>query len=126
MSENPLLDLEPIADQPLPPSVAVSALAMNFALKWHDMRLIKDGTLYQQKKMEGANIQLIDMADVLRTAQQFEAWLLAGQNRHSQMLRDGVIKQFIGTALDILEEASKDLPEDDDTPEEGDAPDKSA
>lgn len=105
MTDNLLAELEPVQDAPLTPSVAISALALNLALKWHDMCLIKDGSLYQQKKLEGANITLIDMPDVLATAQRFEAWLLSGQVRHANILRSGVIDQLVGVVSDIVEGA---------------------
>lgn len=112
MSENPMLDIvEHAGDGPISASTGISALAMNFALKWHDMRIIKDGTLYQQKKMEGANIQIIDLPDVLQTAMQFEAYLLSGPERHAKILKEDIMKRLVGCMTDMVIDAMGDVQE---------------
>lgn len=92
MGENMLNDLEVIGDAPVSPATAIAGLALNFAMKWHDMTLIKDGAMYQQKKLEGANIEVIDFQSVLDTAAKLEAWLIGASDRISgivvQMLAD--------------------------------------
>lgn len=86
--ENPLLNLEGMDSDPLPTSVAISALAMNFAMKWHDMSLIKDGAMYQQKKLEGANIELISLDSVFETAARFERHFLTSSDRIAGIVID--------------------------------------
>jgi hypothetical protein len=45
--ENPMAEdmkvLEPLKDTPIAPAHGIAALALNMALKWHDMSLVKDG-----------------------------------------------------------------------------------
>lgn len=114
MSDNPLLEIEPIKDVPLAPSVAVSALAMNFALKYADTIIIKDGAMYQQKKLEGANIQALSMADVMHYALQFETWLLTGEERQMKLLQSDLAKQLMATIMDVIGEIVEMPSEDDD------------
>lgn len=96
MSGNELLELPELNGVPLSTAHAVSSLALNFALKWHDMRLIKDGAMYQQKKLEGENFQLIDLADVFETAKLIELHILGSPNRLSQALIEGVAEVLLG------------------------------
>lgn len=85
-----LLDMPEIADAPVTPATGIAAIALNFALKWHDMSIVKDGALYQQFKLEGRNIETMDLADVFETAMKFEAHLLGSQNRLSEIIFDAL------------------------------------
>lgn len=104
MSDNELLDIDPIKDAPLSPSVAISALAMNFALKYCDINTVQEGALYQQYKLEGRNMTGLCMDEVLHYARQFEAWLLSGENRHIELMKGEIVEGFISTAMDVLGE----------------------
>jgi hypothetical protein len=97
MSDNPLLDMPELNDVPMSAPHAISSLALNFALKWIDTSMIKDGTLYQQKKMEGANFHVIDLPDVFDIARQFEAHILSSPGRISAM-----VIECVGEAIDQI------------------------
>lgn len=88
-SEN-LLNIPELADTKVSPYIGIAALALNMALKWHDMRLIKDGTLYQQIKLENKPIHEIDMSDILETAHQFEKHLMMSPGRLAKVVLDVV------------------------------------
>lgn len=97
-----MADLAAVKDVPINESLMISTVALNMALRWYDMGIIKDGVLYQQKKMEGANIKLIDLPEVLATAQMFEAHLLAGPNRHAEMMSERIVDKFVHIMGDIV------------------------
>lgn len=103
--------IEHAGDVKIHPSTGMAAIAMNMAMRWHDMCMIKDGALYQQKKVEGANIQVINLNDVLRTAKQIEAWLLTAPNRHAEMLVEGICEGLLQTLDDNTEEGIKRIPD---------------
>lgn len=88
---NDFNDIEPLNNQPLPVAYLIGSVALNLALKWHDMTLIKDGVMYQQKKMEGANITHIDLPDVLETAKVFERHLMASSERVAEIVVDALV-----------------------------------
>jgi hypothetical protein len=82
--------LEPIKDTPIAPAHGIAAIALNMAIKYHDMGMIKDGALYQQYKLEGRNITTIALADVFDTAIKMEAWLLASSERIATLVFDAI------------------------------------
>ena len=94
MSDENLTKIEHLEQAPVSASTAIAALAMNFALKWFDMTMVKDGTLYQQYKMEQRNITVIDFPDILKKAAEFEAWLINSDNRQMEQLTPGLIEEL--------------------------------
>lgn len=117
--------LAPVADVPLSTSTTISALALNFAMKYHESTIIKDGTLYQQFKMEGRNIEVLAFEDVFVTAAKVEAWLLNGPNRHAALLREGIVDQtmnlitsMVGDAIGALADLAADTEDDDEKGED--------
>jgi hypothetical protein len=112
MSDNPLLDIEGMGDASVSPATAVSALALNFAMKFHDIGTVQDGTLYQQLKLEGKNMQPLHIDMIFETALQFERFILESPNRLSAQVMgaaEDVILDMIENALDAPEE---DTPND--------------
>lgn len=87
---NEMKALAPGEDIPVSPAVGVAALALNMALKYHDMGIVKDGTLYQQFKLEGKNVQTIGLAEVFETAIQMEAFLLGASDRIAKLVVDAI------------------------------------
>lgn len=81
--ENLIGELEPIGDTNVAPGVGVAAIAMNMALKFHDITTVQDGTLYQQYKLEGKNLTGLHLDYVFETAMRIEAHLMNGPNRLS-------------------------------------------
>ena len=95
MSENPLLDIEHLNSEPISQGTAVSALALNFAMKYHDINTVQDGTLYQQYKLEGRNMQTLHLDMIFETARRFEAWIIGSPNRLSAMIIEGVAEVLL-------------------------------
>ena len=85
---------EEMNDVRVSPQMGGAALAMNFALKYHDLTTIQEGSLYQQYKLEGRNMRELHLDDVIYTATQIEKHLLFAPNR---------------LALAVLEMASQDV-----------------
>jgi len=103
VDDNPISEVaEHIGGREVDPATGISALALGFALKYHDMMLVKDGVMYQAKKMEGVNFRLIDLPDVLETARQFEAWFLNAPERMCKMIDDGTIAITVDQATGNL------------------------
>src|SRR5882672_2712986 len=82
--------LAPAGDLPIAPAHGIAALALNMALKYHDMGMIKDGQLYQQYKLEGRNIDTIHLEDVFETAIKMEAFLLGASDRIAKLVVDAI------------------------------------
>lgn len=86
----PFAGLESIKDAPIAPAHAIAALALNMAIKYHDMSIIKDGTLYQQYKLEGRNISPMDLDLVFETAIKMEMFLLGASDRIAKLIVDAI------------------------------------
>jgi len=82
--------LETIKDVPIAPAHGIAAIALNMALKYHDMSMVKDGQLYQQYKLEGRNITCIGLEDVFETAMKMEAFLLGSSERIAKIVVDAL------------------------------------
>jgi hypothetical protein len=82
--------LEPLKDTPIAPAHGIAAVALNMAMKYHDIQMIKDGALYQQYKLEGKNFQSLSLADVFETAIQIEAHLLGASDRIAKIVIDAI------------------------------------
>lgn len=83
-------ELAPIGNTPVAPAHGIAAIALNMAMKYHDMQMIPDGLTYQQYKMEGRNIRTIGIVDVFETAEKIEVWLLASSERIANVVIDAV------------------------------------
>lgn len=93
--------LEPIADKPLAPAHAIAAMALNMAIKYHDMSIVKDGAMYQQYKLEGKNLTPLQLDMVFETAIQMEKFLLGASERIAKIV------------VDALEDSIRDEPNTD-------------
>ncbi len=82
--------LAPIADKPLAPAHAIAAMALNMAIKYHDVSVVKDGTLYQQYKLEGKNLQPLCLDMVFETAIRMEKFLLGASERIVKIVVDAL------------------------------------
>lgn len=82
--------LEPISKLPIAPAHVIASLALNMAMKYHDINIVRDGTLYQQYKLEGRNMQNLDLDLVFETAIKIEAHLLRSSERIAQMLIEAI------------------------------------
>lgn len=85
--DHPIPELSPIPQNtPIAPAHGIAAMALGFALKYHDVSTIRDGTLYQQYKLEQRNIREIGLDDVFETAIRIEKHLLASSDRISALI----------------------------------------
>lgn len=82
-------------DTKLGTSQGIAAIALTLAMKYCSINTVQDGTLYQQYKLEGRNIQNLDLQMVFDVAIQIEAHLLASSER---------IATLVVAALDVAEE----------------------
>jgi len=82
--------LAPAGDFPVAPAHGIAALALNMALKYHDMGMIKDGQLYQQYKLEGRNIETLHLEHVFETAIKMERFLLGASDRIAKVIVDAI------------------------------------
>ncbi len=88
---NPLKELAKIAPEtPISAPTGIAAIALQMAMQYHDMGMVKDGALYQQYKLEGRNVTTLTMADVFETAMQIEAHLIGAEDRIAQILLDEI------------------------------------
>ena len=83
-------EMEPIKDAPIVPAHGIAAVALNMAIKYHDMGMIKDGALYQQYKLEGRNIHTLALAEVFETAIKIENHLLGASERIAKIIVDAL------------------------------------
>lgn len=90
MTDDMAKDLAPIADTPIAPAHGIAAIALNMALKYHDINMVKDGVLYQQYKLEGKNFRPFTVDEVFETAMRMEAWLLGASDRIAKIVIDCV------------------------------------
>ena len=99
--------LEPMKDAPLVPAHAVAGLALNMALKYHDINTVQDGALYQQYKLEGKNLHGLHLDMVFHTARLIERFIMDAPNRLSEHILEQVAE---GLAAELAEEAEGDDP----------------
>lgn len=105
-TDDNLLQL-PGTDAPVSPPMGVAMIAFNFALKYHDINTVQDGTLYQQYKLEGKNLHGLHLDAVMETARRIQLHLLTETHEISRLMVEGVIDALIaaeetegGDALD--------------------------
>lgn len=99
---DPFHALEPISDTRVAPATGIAAIALNFALKYHDIATVKDGAMYQQYKLEGRNMRELHLDMVFETAIKMETHLLTSSDR---------IAKIIVEALEVVvEEDNPDAP----------------
>ena len=85
-------ELGPAADARVGPFVGVASIALNMAMKYHDIATVQDGTLYQQYKLEGRNLQPLHIDMVFETAIQIEKHLIDANQRITDLLLDQLAK----------------------------------
>ncbi len=84
-------ELGPAADAPIGPWVGVASIALNMAMKYHDINTIQDGALYQQYKLEGRNMRSLHIDMVFETAMQIEKHLVRSHKR----IADALLEQLV-------------------------------
>lgn len=101
---NPFKELEPIKDTPIAPAVGIAAIALNMAMKYHDIATVQDGALYQQYKLEGRDLVPLHLDMVFETAIRMEAHLLGASERIAKLVVDAI-------SLEVDERESETAPE---------------
>jgi len=90
MTDEPFKALEPIASTPVSPATGIAALALNLALKYHDINTVQDGVLYQQYKLEGKNLPPLHLDHVFETAIRMETFLLGASERIATIVVEAI------------------------------------
>lgn len=75
---------------PMAPAHGIAAIALNMALKYHDINTVQDGVLYQQYKMEGKNLHALHLDHVFETAIRMEMHLLAASDRIAKVVVEAI------------------------------------
>ncbi len=88
--DKPFAELEPLKDAPVAPAHVVASIALNMAMIYHDIGMVKDGALYQQYKLEGKNMVPLHLDMVFETAIKIEAWLLGSSDRIAKLIIDAI------------------------------------
>ena len=88
--QEPFKELEPISGTKVAPAHGIAALALNFAIKYHDINTVQDGALYQQYKLEGRNMRELHLNDVFETAMRMELHLLSASERIAKGVVDAL------------------------------------
>lgn len=86
-----LLQIEGAEDARIAPAMGVAMIALNMALKYHDINTVQDGALYQQYKLEGKNMTGLHLDHVFETARRMERHLLISSREITEMMVSGVI-----------------------------------
>lgn len=86
-----LEELKPIGNAPVAPAHGIAAIALNMALKYHDIATVQDGTLYQQYKLEGKNMQALHLDMIFETAMRMEEYLLGASSRIAKLIVDALV-----------------------------------
>lgn len=86
-----LLTIKGAEDAPVAAPMAVAMIALNMALKYHDINTVQDGALYQQYKLEGKNMTGLHLDHVFETARRIERHLLISSREISEIMVTGVI-----------------------------------
>jgi ribulose 1,5-bisphosphate carboxylase large subunit-like protein len=92
MDKTDFKDLEPVKDIAVAPAHGIAAMALNFALRYHDINTVQDGVLYQQYKMEGKNMVGLHLDHVFETAIRMERHILSSSDRVAVMIMDAVFE----------------------------------
>jgi hypothetical protein len=79
-------ELGPAADARIGPHIGIASIALNMAMKYHDINTIQEGALYQQYKLEGKNIRPLHLDMVFETAIQIEKHLIGAHKRVTDAL----------------------------------------
>jgi hypothetical protein len=111
------LEIKEIKDVPIAPGHAIGAIALNMALKYHDITVVKDGQLYQQYKLEGRNMTNLHLDMVFETAIQIERHLIGASDRIAGLLVEVLVEMPTED-----ESGGEDAPEADPMVGDGDLP----
>lgn len=83
-------ELQPLEHARVGVAHGIAAIALNMAIKYHDIGTVQDGTLYQQYKLEGRNMTVLHLDMVFETAMRIEAHLMGSSQRIASMVIDAL------------------------------------
>lgn len=86
--------LEPIKEAPVMPAHGLAAVALNMAMKYHDINTVQDGALYQQYKLEGKNLPGLNLDMVFETAIAIERHLVGASKRINDHVVDVIVDRM--------------------------------
>ncbi len=73
------------------PAHGIAAIALNMALKYHNINTVQDGVLYQQYKMEGRNMRELHLDMVFETAIRMEQYMLGASQRIASIVMEALV-----------------------------------
>ena len=79
-----------LGDTPVATAPAIAVIALEMAMKYHDINVVKDGALYQQYKLEGRNMRDLHLDMVFETAMKIEVWLLGASERIASLVVEAI------------------------------------
>jgi hypothetical protein len=85
-------ELGPAADAKIGPFIGVASIALNMAMKYHDISTVQDGALYQQYKLEGKNMTALHIDHVFETAIQIEEHLIRANKRVAAVMLSSLVE----------------------------------
>jgi hypothetical protein len=101
---------EQMPDAKVGTAPGIAAIALSMAMKYHDMSMVKDGTLYQQYKLEGKNMMPIHLDMVFETAIQIERHLLASSQRIADLVVEALEVAIVGDEADASNQEGEVAP----------------
>jgi hypothetical protein len=104
--EKPFADLEPAGQLPIGMAQGIAAIALNMAMKYYDITIVKDGTMYQQYKLEGRNMRDLHLDAVFETAIKIEKHLIESNGRIDKIIIEAV-EAVIDEEGDMAENTEK-------------------
>lgn len=91
---NPADALKPLVEAmpntAVAPAHGIAAIALTMAMKYHDINTVQDGTLFQQYKLDGRNMEPLHIDMVFETAIKIERHLLASSERIAALVVDAL------------------------------------
>jgi len=88
---NELQELSSVGgDFPITAAQGTAAIALTMAMKYLDISTVQDGTLYQQYKLEGRNLEPLSIDLVFETAMKIEMYLLSASDRIANLIVDAI------------------------------------
>ncbi len=102
---NPLA-IKGMEDVPIAQPTGIAAIALSMALQYHNINTVQDGTLYQQYKMEGRNMETLHLDMVFETALAMERHLLGAEGRFAAVVFDAADELLTDIAAAVENERS--------------------
>lgn len=103
MTDNPLA-IKGMEDVQISQPKGIAAIALSMALQYHNINTVQDGTLYQQYKMEGKNMEPLHLDMVFETALKMEKHLLGAEGRFAEVVFESAAELIDGLAKAIDED----------------------